>query len=422
VIIATVIGPQPITVPRKRFLAKLLLKTMYLSSFIHRDDIFDIVERWLLGRLQPDDGLRITQILICDGFVLGRTLESMTKTFLHMVHGASFKQERIQFKGQLRDAICSSLQDGNTRTRQLVRLYQTNPEFFYREAPINGVICQDDKGRLLGLYRIKRPRRIAEKANRYVANWIFRLVQNRAREMARERARKHNVPLAELITPKKLMDLEFISAEKDIAQRFKDNHIELDKSALKIHDVGGIKIVAKQEELDKLEQDLSVHPNIRVISRESFSGNYQAVSLIIEVPWSREHVCHSYNDQRAWQKFLDRGLPETELKKGLEQLLEAAKPTLKIELILSTYPDMVESELGNSLHEERIIAQRDNKVYQGYIPMNVEFLIEYLFALGTSPQVHIDHLPIKLWGRYLPDTVIDQIRALYGMPQGELFY
>jgi hypothetical protein len=46
----------------------------------------------------------------------------------------------------------------------------------------------------------------------------------------------------------------------------------------------------------------------------------------------------------------------------------------------------------------------------------MEFLIEYLFAVGISPQVSIDRLPIKLWGRYLPDTVIDQIRALYRVP------
>jgi len=142
--------------------------------------------------------------------------------------------------------------------------------------------------------------------------------------------------------------------------------------------------------------------------------------LIIEVYWDREDVCGSYMAQRVWKKYLDRGIPETDLRKGLEPLLDGAEPTLRIELILSTFPDMVESELGNSLHEERIIAQRDDKVYKGYIPMNVEFLIEYLFAVGLSPQVHIDRLPIKLWGRYLPDSVIDEIRALYKMPHCEL--
>ncbi|MBT8407471.1 MAG: hypothetical protein KJP05_08435, partial [Deltaproteobacteria bacterium] len=340
---------------------------MYLSSFIHRDDLFDIVERWLLGRLEPDDGLRITQILICDGFVLGQTLEAVANTLLRTVHGQPCQTEPIQFKGQLRDAICRSGKDGNARSGKLIRLYETNPEFFYREAPINGTICLDNQKRLLGLYRIKRPRRIAEKANRYVANWIFRMVQERAEEMAAERASKYNIHLGELITPQKLMDLEFISAERDIAQRFRDNNIELDKFALRIHDVGGIKIVGNAEKLSLLEKDLSSYPKIRIIDRESFSGNYQATSLIIEVTWDRELVCLNYFDLRIWQKYLERGLSEAELKRGLEPLLDRAKPTLKIELILSTFSDMVESELGNSLHEERIVAQRDNKVYKGYI-------------------------------------------------------
>ena len=394
---------------------------MYLSSFIHRDHLFDIAERWLLGWLEPDDGLRITQILICDGFVLGQTLESMMRVLLERVHETVFRQKRIQFKGQLRDAICNSPLDGSARVYELVTLYNTNPEFFYREAPINGSIYIDKDSRLLGLYRIKRPRRIAEKANRYVANWIFQLVQHRAKEMAQERAKDHNVALEELITPKNLMDFEFIRAEKDIAKMFKDNKISLDKSALKIHDVGGIKIVASREKLSLLERELSEQLKIRVNDRESFSGDYQATSLVIEVPWDPDHVCRRYMDTRAWRKYLNRGLPETELKKGLEPLLEGSKPTLIIELILSTFPDMVESELGNSLHEERIVAQRDNKLYRGYIPMNVEFLIEYLLAIGVCPHTHIEQLPIKIWGRYLPDTVIDHIRALYGMPDVELF-
>jgi len=98
---------------------------MYLSSFIHRNDLFDIAERWLLGRLEPDDGLRITQILICDGFVLGQTLEAMVRVLLETVQEEGFKQKRIQFKGQLRDAICSSPLDGNARIYELVLHYES---------------------------------------------------------------------------------------------------------------------------------------------------------------------------------------------------------------------------------------------------------------------------------------------------------
>jgi hypothetical protein len=77
--------------------------------------------------------------------------------------------------------------------------------------------------------------------------------------------------------------------------------------------------------------------------------------------------------------------------------------------------------MGDSIHEERIIAQRENKEYRGYIPINVEFLVQYLFEVAFCPLVRIERLPIKLWGRYLPDTLISQIRSLYNLPRRELY-
>jgi len=395
---------------------------VYLTSFIHREDLFNITERWLCGRLEPDDGLRITQILICDGFVLGEALETMGNLLLGMIYDGPFQKEYIHFKGELRDAICCSAQDLTPRVNELIHHYKSNPDFFYREAPVNGVICLGKKRHFLGFYRIKRPRRIAEKANRYIENWIFREVQDWAHKMAEERARKLSIPIERLLTPKEEMAREFTNAEGVIAERFKEGTIELDRSALTIHDVGGIKIVGDNERLSHLERTLSDHPIIKIVNKEKYWGNYQANSLIIEISWNKEHICRRYMDNRAWKKYLYRGIPEEELQKGLEPLLDGTQPTINIELILSTLPDMVESELGNSIHEERIIAQRNNKVYKGYIPMNVEFLIEYLFAVGLSPQIPIDSLPIKLWGRYLPDTISSHIRKLYQIPEYGGFY
>ena len=389
---------------------------MYLTSFIHRDALFDIAERWLCGRLEPDDGRRITQILISDDFVLGDTLKRFARLLLDITYGSSFHEKHILLKGELRDAICRSVRDRNRRVEELADLYRSNPEFFYREAPINGVMYLDEDHCLLGVSRIKRPRRIAEKANRYVANWIFNVVQKRAQEMAERRAREYAIPLERLITPREVMEREFVAAEKAIGQQFREGTIKLDREAVTIHDVGGVKIVADAGRLARLEKALTGNPRVSVVEKTSFSGNYQAASVIVEVPWDPEHACRRYRESRAWENYVNRGIPEVELRKGLEPFLKQTQPNLNLELILSTFPDMVESELGNSLHEERIIVQRDNKIYRGYIPMNVEFLIEYLFAVGMSPQVSIDRLPIKLWGRYLPDTVIDQILALYRVP------
>lgn len=395
---------------------------MYLTSFIHREDLLRIAERWFCGRPAPGDALHLTELFICDGFVIGETLEVIARRLFGIIHDEPFQKKRIRFKGELRDVLCQCPRELTPRIDQLFALYRRNPDFYYLEAPINGVMCLGRENQLLGLYRIKRPRRIAEKANRKIANWIFGIVQNRARRMAEERAREYGIPLYSLLTPQEEMVKEFMKAEEAIARNFSEGTIEFDKADLTIHDVGGIKVVAEAEKLSFLEKQLAADPSIRIIEREAFRGEYQATSHILEVSWDPEHICRRYKDHRSWEKYLNRGISEDRLMKGLEQFLVGADPKIHVELILATFPDMVESELGNSIHEERIIAQRDNKMYKGYIPTNVEFLLEYLFAVGFSPQVQTEELPIKLWGRYLPDTLISQIRRLYHLPEYDLFY
>jgi hypothetical protein len=312
--------------------------------------------------------------------------------------------------------------EGSPRLDELFNQYRANPDFYYRESPINGVMCLDGSDRLVGLYRIKRPTRIAEKANRYIANWIFRTVREKAQEKAEERARITGVPLSSLFTPEKEMIHEFIEAEKTIARSFSDGAISFNRTALTINDVGGMKIIAEPERLAHLEEVLSGDPAVLLVEREQFTGNFHATSLVLHLAWDRERICRHYIEGRNWEKYTNRGIPEEKLRRGLAPMIEDAEPTLGIELILSTFPDLVESELGNSIHEERIVAQRDDRTYKGYIPMNIAFLIDYLFAVGFSPQVEVDHLPIKLSGRYLPDTLLSYIRQLYHLPDYDLIY
>ena len=231
-----------------------------------------------------------------------------------------------------------------------------------------------------------------------------------------------HIPLEWFVTPQEEMTREFIRAEEKIARSFKEGQIKFERAALTLYDVGAIKVIADSERLNFLEKILSEHSQIRVIEKEDFKGNYRATNLILEIGWDAENVCRSYRNRRSWEKYLDRGIAENRLKKGLEPFLDGAQPTLIIELILSTFPDMVESELGISIHEERIIAQRGNNSYRGYIPINVEFLVEYLFAAGFSPKIKIDRIPIKLWGRYLPETLSSYVRSLYNLPEHDLFY
>jgi hypothetical protein len=393
---------------------------MYLTSFIHRNALFNIAERWFCNRPEPGDGRSLTEILICDGFVIHETLAVLTRRLNDTMHRKPFHQKHIRAKGELRDIICSNYWDAPPRVVELLTRYRENPDYYYREAPINAMVCLDEQNHLFGLFRIKRPKRIAEKANRRIADWIFDKVIGRARDMARERAGLSGVPLDSFLTPAEEMVKEFIQAEEFIAGNFRDGGIRFDRDAVTIHDVGAIKIVAESHELRELEKTLTQTRGITVVEREDFRGRYQATSLILEVPWDAAYVCQRYRESGAWERYRGRGIPEGDLKKGLEPFLADAEPTINIEVILSTFPDLVESELGSSIHEERIIAQRDNKRYKGYIPMNVEFLVEFLFAVGFSPRIDIDQVPIKLWGRYLPETLSSYVRQLYNLPEHDL--
>lgn len=395
---------------------------MYLSGFVHREALFQLTRRWLCARLEPDDGLLITRTLICDGFVLGETLDVITQRLLRAVHPGPFRLERIHLKGELREALCRSVQEPTPRVKELVQDYKNRPEFYYRDVPINGVMALDEEGRLLGLYRLKRPRRIAEKANRYIANWIFHMVQEKARRLAEERAKVLRIPLELLLTPEEEMAREFARAEEEIAWSFREGKVEMDREALTINDIGGIKIVAEEKVLARLEGVLDGEPDLEVVEKEDYKGEYRARSFILKHTWDKEKICKAFVEKEAWRRYLNRGVPVEELALGIEGWLEDADPDLYLEVMFSTFPDMVESELGCCIHEERILAQRDTKVYKGYIPANVEFLVEYLFSVGLSPKTRVESLPILLWGRYLPETVISKIRALYGVGENGPLY
>ena len=104
------------------------------------------------------------------------------------------------------------------------------------------------------------------------------------------------------------------------------------------------------------------------------------------------------------------------LNEDFAEFVMTGSETVHLDLIFTSFEELVESEIGRSMHENRIFKQRhQNKIY-GNIPMNIEFIIEYLIAVGLSPTIQIDDIPIKIWGRYLPDTLSHLVRKVYQLP------
>jgi hypothetical protein len=94
-----------------------------------------------------------------------------------------------------------------------------------------------------------------------------------------------------------------------------------------INDVGGIKIVADEDQLSRLEERLSRHSLLKVLGEESYQGNYQAKSLILEMPWDRERMGHRFKASQAWKRYIGRGIDPRILRRGIEPF--SIRPNLR---------------------------------------------------------------------------------------------
>ena len=87
-----------------------------------------------------------------------------------------------------------------------------------------------------------------------------------------------------------------------------------------------------------------------------------------------------------------------------QNFLDYAEEHVMLEAIVSTYADAVESEIGASMHEERVLAQRENPDYHGHFATNIRYLMDFVLGLCLAPSNEdLKDIPIKLWVRYMPD-------------------
>jgi len=111
--------------------------------------------------------------------------------------------------------------------------------------------------------------------------------------------------------------------------------------------------------------------------------------------------------------FVKRGFREEEVVPRYLDFLGYAEDHVMLEAIISTYADAVESEIGASMHEERVLAQRENPDYRGHLATNIRYLMDFIFNLCIAPaNEDILDVPIKLWTRYMPDYPDALLRGL----------
>jgi hypothetical protein len=205
------------------------------------------------------------------------------------------------------------------------------------------------------------------------------------------------------------------AAERLVADRIRQGRLGIDAERARVDDVIGVKVIARQRHFDALEAALDELDYTWAFAREVHEGPYVGIHYLVDLELPPVEAILDRMEGIDWAFAEGRGLPPAEELPGLfRAYVEGARRTFRVELILTTFDDLVESEFGKSIHEQRILDQRDLAEDYIRIARNASSIIEYMLRLAISPTVSVRELPVKIWGRYLRDTVAHEIAELRG--------
>jgi len=390
-----------------------------INSFLHRNDFKDLIRRWMYCDVHPTDADLITRLVHFNNVYLSRYLKIFSKKVLQELYKCELYCRPAHIKGDLKDMIVANPPYHNPRIDQLVAEYHAAPERFYRETPFHAMLffrkgCSKDE--YLGSMRKKRVHRMAEKSARRIIDWIFHAIKKRADLLADDRARLLGIPRDQLATSQDEMIEEFLKAENRLLEDFKEKREIHDIEEMIINDVAGMKVILDDARQGELSSALRNTEGCEIVEEERHRGKYNATNLLIRYSPPCEEILSQPLSEKIINIMAIRGSRPDDCNKEFTEFVRSGEDHIYLEIIVYDYGEMLESEIGRCMHEDRIIEQRLRQPYNGHLAKNVEYLMEYLFVFPYSPQHELDELPIKLWNRYLPDYFDEVVRRLYSIP------
>jgi hypothetical protein len=284
---------------------------------------------------------------------------------------------------------------------ELAAAYADNPGHYFRETPFHGSLyfhAAQGAACYAGSSRIKRIRRLAEKSARRVVDCL------------------HDAAgLQPDITPDSLMRME-----QELLAQLRAQRVLPPPGNLVINDVAGLKVILAAHELERL-LTLLRDAGCTLIEQELHDGVYRATNLIVNYRPDREAILGESLHDSMLRVFQTHGYTPGQANAAFREFVLSGEDSIHLEIIVTDYLQMLESEIGRCMHEERIIRQRHNPRYYGQLAQNIGFLMEFLFTFPALPHRQLEQLPVRIQDRYLPDYFDEVRRRLYNNPTVELY-
>ncbi|MHB8772316.1 MAG: hypothetical protein ACYC7J_15085 [Syntrophales bacterium] len=394
-----------------------------INSMVHREALDDIIRRWMYDEACPADADLISRLVHFNHVYVSRYLAQFSGLIFRELHREELSVRPVRIKGELKDVLVSDPPYRNERVDELIGDYHRNPGRYYRETPFHGMLYfrrRNGGEECIGSSRIKRVRRLAEKSARRIIDRIFAMIKGHADTLADERALRLGIPRVHLLTTPEDMMEEFLEAENRLLDDLMNKRpIAGLGDDLAINDVAGVKVILDEEEQGNLRELLDRLPDCEIVEEERHSGRYNATNLIVRYRPPREAILAPPLGRGFLDAMQGRGFSPDEANHAFFEFVRSGEEDVLVEIILSTYQEALESEIGRCIHEDRIIEQRLRQQYRGPLARNIQCLLEYLFTFPSSPsscQCELGELPIKLWNRYLPDYFDEVLKQLFHIP------
>jgi len=390
-----------------------------INSYLHRNVLGDIIRRWMYGEIHSSDVELIPRIVHFNNVFVSRYLNFISETVFKALYMSDLHTRFASVKSDLKDAIVANPPYRNWRTDELISNYHADPGRYYRETPFHATLFfvrRSGYDEYIGSCRVKRVHRLAEKAARRIIDRIFDNIKMHADTLAESRAMRLGIPRDQLVTPQEEMIDEFLRAENRLVEDLRHKRQILESKSMVINDVAGMKLILDDSRQEQFFSRLCSMKDVEVIEIERHDGKYNATNLLLRLSPPKDLILEKPLSDRITCVMQSRGLSPDESNRAFADFVRSGEESVYMEIIVSNYEEMLESEIGRCMHEDRIIEQRLHQPYCGHLAKNVEYLMEYLFTFPASPCVDLKELPIKIWNRYLPDYFEDIVRRLFSVP------
>ena len=380
---------------------------MYLTAMTQRNRLFDVASRWLRGSVHPSDGRFITEAFLLDHGITIPVLTTFLRDVAQVAPSEAVEVVRLSSKDEVRERIISGWNRPTCRARSLFDAYCSRAEDFFPNTPVDVFAATEKGGTLVAMTRLKRITRIADKLARKVAS--------RTSAVIHQATLDHDANAISGTVGEDGQD----TIERLAALDFRQGRLAFTQADLRIDDVIGTKCVGEPEFLCDIERRILQHPRVLSVERSEHHGIYNDVNLVVELACQQPAATIDRLRREDWDAAIERGLDPSTLVQNIPDYVESGAGSFLVEILLSTWEDLVESEFGVGLHEERVVHQRTTPLHSGQIATNTSVAITHMLLLAISPTVIVDENLVKIWGRYLPDSLALIVSRLFGIGIGK---